>query len=282
MSAVTKVLIVFVLLLSGIFAGSQILLFQRRENFADLYAKSQENLKTTRQELDTAKNDARDWRQRHDAIKASLDNEVTVLKQQVLTQTDNARVQGQRLDATMLNVTELTKTVQAQAADVKAKDDAIVQLRTAVGDREKQVQAGLAKIDELDKTLKQKDAQIGSLDNQLLELKKKHEELARTEQRFEAIVADFVRRGFSITQLEVPPINGYVVGVDTEQSVAVINQGSKAGVKPATQFTVYRDSALVGTLEIQDVYAEMAAGRVIRLADAMQVQIGDSATTEVR
>jgi len=282
MSAFTKVLIVFVCLLSAIFAASQVVLYTKRENFGELYKQSQQDLRQARADLEKARAEAADWQRKHDAEKARLEGQIASLQEDIKAKgLELARLQAE-LDKQSASVGRLTEVIEGLRTDIKTKDDTIATLQATLAERNSTVEENLAKIKALMDEGAAKDAKIGKLEDELLEVKADRREIAQEKAQLEGIISDLVARGISIEAVQVPPIDAKVVRVDNELGIAVINRGAKDHVKPNTGFTVFDDEGYVASIVIHTVQDRVSVGRVIRLAEGKQLKIGDSATTTIQ
>jgi hypothetical protein len=283
MSAFTKVLVVVVLVLSAGFSLSQIMLFNRREDYGKKYVDAAKQLGDTQAALTKAQAEGADWKNKYETTQGTLQNANDVLTADLARQKTAVAQLNASLTSEQTNVKTLSDTVQAQLADIQARDQVITTLKDSVAKLDQTVKDNVAKIDTLNGNIKDQLAKIGDLDNQLLDVKKERARLAESEAGLKAIIGDLVRRGIRVTSLgPVPPIAGKLVRVDTDLGAAVVNKGSDDRVAPNTEFTIYRDSQYVGSLVIHDVQKDLSVGRVTMLAPGQKIEVGDDATTEVQ
>jgi len=281
MNALTKVLVVLVLLLSVFFAASQVWLYGKRERFGRLYLDEVRARTDLEQKLSKAQADLADVRRAADETKDKLDADLLAAR----TDLENERARAASLDG---QVRQLTAGVQslsdgAQKLEVALanRDQAIQELNATVVDRDQAIRQNMDKIGELQKAVADRDGTIGTLQHELTETKKVHKAVAESEARLQAIIAELVERGVQVPPVPLPVIDGRVVSVDVEHGVAVVDKGAGAGVKPNTQFTIYDDDGYVSKLVINDVQPDVSLGRIIVLADDKQVKRGDRATTRI-
>ncbi|MCK4284195.1 MAG: hypothetical protein KAX44_07750, partial [Candidatus Brocadiae bacterium] len=226
MNAVTKVLVVLVLLLSAGFAASQIVLYGKREDFGAKYLETAQQLKDTAAELqktDAALSDvSRDydmakakWQTGKQALDSSLANERT-------------RVRDLTADLVRANSTseQLSVAVQDQEQRLATRESTVEGLRTTLAERDSTIKGNLDKIDGLEKTVAEKDATIGELNHELTETKKANVKLAASEKDLEDMIANLIKRGVEVEPTLAPAINGMVIKVGGD--VAVIDRGALA------------------------------------------------------
>jgi len=285
MNALVKVLVVIVLVLSLVFAGAEIALYAKRENYGKKYIEEAKARADTQANLDKAKQELTDTHRTLDTLKEKTDKEILDLN------TSLANEKARELELTKENgqlntsVQGLTETTKGLGADLAARDQTIEGLRGAVSQRDQTIKQNLDKIDALQKTVAEKDASIADLDAKLTDAKKQLTKVTESENQLNAIIAELVQRGVQVPPAPLPIIDGRIVGVNKVSdkiSLAAVDKGAKAGVKPNTQFVVYRDSQYVGRLIIDLVQPDMASGRMDRMAPNQQVAPGDDATTRIQ
>lgn len=282
MNTFTKVLVVLVLALSLLFAGLQIAFYQRRENLSELLNTANGNLRTQTKLAADKTAELKDLTDKTDRTISDLRVQVQGLQSDVAGKNqDIAGLQSERttLVASIASLTEATKT---QLASIDALNANVAQVKADRDDKAAQLTAKAKEVIDLTETVKQKNANIGDLEQQITEVKKDNKKLADANDDMMAQLQDLVRRGVDITRQYGPPINAKVLDVDAKLRTAVIDKGSVAGVKPNTEFTIYRDSTYVAKIVITDVDKQVAVGRVSLLAKGTEPQQGDDATTLVR
>lgn len=282
MNAVTKVLVVLVLLLSAGFAASQIVLYGKREDFGAKYLETAQQLTDTTQKLKQAEGALHDKTVEYDQFKVARDTEVQALQNSLADEKTRVRELSADLARMTTSVQSLTTANQEQEQRLAVRDQTVEGLREIVTERDEAIKQNLDKIEELIAGGGEKDATIGELEHQLNQVKKANVELAESEKFLHDTIAGLIRRGIEVEPALAPAINGKVIQVDAVVGAAVIDKGAVAGVKPNTQFTIYNDEGYVASLVIHTVQDELAVGKVMLAAEGRQVSQGDKATTEVR
>lgn len=283
MNAFTKVLVVLVLVLSLGFAVSQMVLYGRREDVGQQLTKARQQVKTLTDQRDELQGQLSDAKQRLQNVRSQKNTEIDRLKNETQNLTEQNELVRTRLNTAEASVQQLTETTQAQSQRIDDARAQIDELKTRIADLSGQVEEKIAQVQDLQETIRSKNSNIGDLEHTLAQVKKQRQELTAENKRYQAKLAELVQRGIEIEPAYAPPINGRVVRVDPELRTAVIDRGSEAGVKPNTEFTVYRDGQFVANLIVTDVVDKQASvGRATLLAEGKSVQVGDKATTEIR
>jgi TolA-binding protein len=281
MNALAKVLVVLVLVLSVGFAAAEIVLYGKRESYGKKYLAEQKARAEVEQRLKQAQGQLADMTRAHDELKEASESEKLALKTALAdekTRTTDLTNQVNNLNTSVQSLTDGNKTIVLAVAN---RDQTILELRNIVANRDDAIKQNLADIDQLHKTVTERDGTIADLTNQLTDTKKAYAKLAESEERLQAIVAEWVKRGIEVPAPALPVISGRIVGVDVEHGFAVIDKGAKAGVKPAAQFTVYNDGGYVAKLVINDVQPDVSAGQIRLVNDDKEVAQGDVATTAI-
>jgi len=282
MSAVAKVLVVLVLLLSAAFAASQIILYGKREDFGARYLEAAQQLRDTTQKLNDTQKALSDKTTAFDTLKEQTNTEIASLKSGLADERTRVQDLNAQLERITTAVQQLTAANQDQEQRLQVREQTVEQLRTTVSERDQTIKENLDKIDELQNTIAQRNATIGELTHDLNQTKTTNVKLAESEQRLQNTIAGLVIRGIEVEPALAPAINGRVIQVDQAIGAAVIDRGTAAGVKPNTQFTVYNDGGYVASLITHQVQDTLSVGKVQMLATGKQVQVGDRVTTEVR
>ncbi len=289
MNALTKLLVVLVLLLSFGFAVSQIVLYNRRENYGALLEEAKARLAARHTELAQVKGVLEDTRYNLDSTKARLEGEVQGLKDDLEGEREIVRTQGQQLIEESSNVARLTEFSSRQQDRIDSLDAQREELGADIEGLRATVNEKQVEIGDLRETVSERDATISGLELDLEDAKRANTLLAESNARLEGIVLEFKDRGFAVPPAPPPAIDAIVVRVDQideEYATAVIDKGAAADVKPNTQFTIYRHAGegkgFVATLTIRDVWEQVAGGLLTRQVPGKQVKVGDRATTTVQ
>jgi len=282
MNAVAKVLVIFVLLLSAAFATSQILLFRKREDYGKKYLEERQARAAAQKQLTDAQAQLAQMTRERDDWKAKYESETASLRSELQNQKDRVAELTKQVEQMAASVQQLTAATKEQEARLATREQTVDQLKNTLAERDATIQQNLDKINQLQDAIAQRDATIGNLQLELNAAKKKNVELAETTRQLQDKIAGLIRRGIEIEPALAPPINGRIIKVDTSVGAAVIDKGALAGVKPNTEFTVYRGDDYVASLVIHRVEDQLSVGRLRSVAKGKTVQQGDKVTTEVR
>jgi predicted RNase H-like nuclease (RuvC/YqgF family) len=289
MNALTKLLVVLVLLLSFGFAVSQIVLYNRRENYGALLEEAKTRLDTVQRDLAQAKLNLEDTQDTLALTKTTLEDKVQRLTDALEDEKDLVQAKTEQLNRESTSVASLTEFS-------RGLNDQIASLRVTLDEQGDSIEALNATINEqqvaigdLRSTVSERDATITGLELDLEDAKKANTFLAESNARLEGIVLEFKNRGFEVPPAPPPAIDAIVVRVDQideEHATAVIDKGAADDVKPNTQFTIYRhtgdDKGFVATLVIHDVWEQVAGGLLTRQVPGKQAKAGDRATTTIQ
>ncbi len=282
MNAFTKVLVILVLVLSLIFAATQVMLYGKRAKLGDVLKAQNQALQTATQQVGQFKGDLGDLKSSTDRTIADLRTQTQGLQSKLDTETQaNAALQKEK-DQQVASVKSLTATTQTQLASIDNLNATIKQLQDQNADRQAQIQDKTKQLAQVTEELKQSQAQAGDLDQQLTEAKKENRKLTDANEDMTAQLVALRMRGIQTEAAFAPPISAKIITVDAELHTAVIDKGTQAGVKPNTEFTIYRDSQYIAHMYITDVNQQVAAGTVTLLAKGVEPKQGDDATTTIR
>ena len=281
MSPIGRVFIVLNLVLSAAFLGwaanalgttgdyKKELEAEKKAHAADVAGKEAE-LQKLQVELNGATEQQGKFREQRDQLQASLDQKTTQYDEQKRA---NDTMQGNltKIQATLgeYNNTFTQLTQQKDAALERAHEaerarDAAVQAKDA---------AEMAKRDSDDKA-NAAMTQIGDLEKERTSLQDK---VSTLETRMATVVE---KTGVDLSSIEAAPqIDAYVLEVNRELKLVVLNKGKKDDVKKGYTFSIYRGAQYKGQIRIQDVQDGMCSGTIV--AEKAAITKGDSATTSL-
>jgi chromosome segregation ATPase len=200
-------------------------------------------------EADGLRRELEELTSRHDALSASLKKIESTLGDYNNTITQI----GQQKDAA---IKESHEAQRERDGAVAAKDAAEMAQRDA------------------EEAQKNAEMKIGNLEKERVALL---DQLSTLETQISVIVAA-TNYDRSITEA-APKIDSYVLDVNRDLKLVVINKGSKDQVKTGYTFSVYRGSQFKGQVRIQDVQEGMASGIIIN--EKSPITRGDSASTGI-
>jgi predicted RND superfamily exporter protein len=279
MSALAKVFVVLVFVLSLLFFGTAATLYKTRTDWKSQY----ENYsKESTKQLNTLK-------ERNDQISKANDNlqkDLTVVRasEDQLAKDNKQKVQDLE--------TEKGKVTQAQETSKKSNEVNLA--LTSSLDQQKtsntQLQQALDKIKEQletqTKTVLDANAQRDSMRLDLSkvqeELHSSRKELMELTDRYETLEIQhtaLLQGGSSSGEGVAPPIDAIVNAVDNTEKLVVLSAGKDQKVAPGYEFTIYRGDQLIGKVKVTKVYPDLAGARILWTKDDAEVQRGDKAST---
>jgi len=282
MSAFTKVLVVFVLLLSVVFAAAQMVLFGLREDYGQRYDQAAKQLVATQADLADARSALADTKAALGRVQSGLDqvtaayNDATKTKDEAI-----ALLEKSLADQKVANL-ELAKGASTLTQRVTELSTIESQLKAVIAERNVEIKGQTDKIAELDKTVAARDETIRGLNSDIVALKEEKQVLAEEKAKIEALIEYAVRElHVSLPPSPMAPVTGQVVRVSEDSMDVVINKGKRDGVAYGYRFTLYNDAAgVLGFFVVTDLEDDLAAGK-LELAQGKTVTQGDFATTEL-
>jgi len=201
-------------------------------------------------EADTLRRELEELTGRHDALAASLKKIESTLGDYNSTITQL----GQQKDAAVEKAHEAERE---RDSAVSEKDSATMAQRDA------------------EEARKTAELRIADLEKERMALV---EQISTLDTRVAQIIAD---TGYDYSKIDAAPkIDGYVLDVNRELKLVVINRGAKDNVKPGYTFSIYRGSQFKGQVRIQDVQEGMASGLIVG-GEKSPITKGDSASTGI-
>ena len=287
MSALAKVFVVFVFLLSVTFFGTSATLYLTREDWSERYEEREKNieenvtkLESRMKELKQAYDLEQDARKKVARNESNLQNllekangDIEQLTTKVVTadaDRDKARAQQEVSEKLSTSLTEQLETVKTQlqaAHDARAEAVDLQKVATAERFRIKTV------LDETQRELR--DARVA-----LQDTTDRYESL---ELAYGAIEKKLGKDGIEaiLSGLVAPPIDALVEEVDSNLRLVVLSVGKKDEVKEGYEFTVYREDQFVGKVRVHKVFENLAGARVLFTAAGGDIRQGDRATTRI-
>lgn len=286
MNTFSKVLVVFILLLSVGFAVSQLMLHARRVDYQELYASAEQgrqdqksradlletDLGTTKTELTTVRDELRDLEKESERETQMRDEQIAGLKE------DKTRLEGS-FDAQRIQITNLLDRIEE-------KNGLIDNLKAAEARVSASLKTELAKSEALQDDVRNKVNKIDALEGQMAELNMERQSLEEDKAGLEGILALLKERGVDIPPMKLPAIDAKVVEVDSSFGAVVINRGKNDGVKVAHSFTIFRDETALAKVTVVRVEDDHCVGQLEQppglFDNANPMRVGDNATTRVR
>ena len=287
MSALAKVFVVFIFLLSILFFGTSATLYLTREDWATNYesyrtavtaevAKLEVRVKAIKGERDTL-DDALRLVSRDEIAKAEQ-----VKKLRVELDGKNAQiaqVSAQRDESIIAK----TATDNVNASLVSQNTTLTTQLREAHDNRDTAIDAQKVANAEKFRMKRDLDATTTELHEARVEHSALDDKYSSLELAYGAVEKKLGKDGIEaiLSGLVSPPIDALVEEVDANLSLVVLSVGSQDEVKEGAEFTIYREDKFVGKVRVNKVYENLAGARVLFTAEGADIKQGDRATTRI-
>ena len=287
MSALAKVFVVFVFLLSILFFGTSATLYLTREDWATNYenyrtavtaevAKLAERVDQLKGERDTL----------DDALRLVSEDELAkagqIKKLQIELDGKNAqiaKISAQRDESIIAK----TATDNVNASLVSQNTTLTTQLREAHDNRDTAIDAQKVANAEKFRMKRDLDATTTELHEARVEHSALDDKYNSLELAYGAVEKKLGKDGIEaiLSGLVSPPIDALVEEVDANLSLVVLSVGSQDEVKEGAEFTIYREDKFVGKVRVNKVYENLAGARVLFTAEGADIKQGDRATTRI-
>ncbi len=272
MSALTKIFVVLVALLSVAYVGAMIPFVANTTNWKQKYdeaesaaALAMEAARAKQQQLD-------EMRSARQAELDTLSGQINGLKEEIrehqsrhAAQAVNLRDRGFEIDKLRAAEESLRATIDIQASTTNAQS-------TELTDRRERMRIQAVRMVELEQRNNELQNDNDALTQQLRFFREENVELARVRERLEAkidlIPSDVATRFWDDqAAIEVDPthnIEGRVTGVRTlaGETFVEVNTGRSDGVLPGMRFFIQRGEQFVGVMVVTTVEPRRAAGRM--------------------
>jgi hypothetical protein len=287
MSALAKVFVVFVFLLSVCFFATSATLYLTREDWATNY----ESYRTKVTE-DVAKLVVR-----VDALKGerdTLDDALRLVSEDELAKAEQIKKLRVDLDGKNAQIANIsaqrdesiiakTATDNVNASLVSQNTTLTTQLREAHDKRDISIDAQKVANAEKFRMKRDLDATTTELHEARVEHSALDDKYSSLELAYGAVEKKLGKDGIEaiLSGLVSPPIDALVEEVDTNLSLVVLSVGSQDEVKEGAEFTIYREDKFVGKVRVNKVYENLAGARVLFTAEGADIRQGDRATTRI-
>ena len=287
MSALAKVFVVFVFLLSILFFGTSATLYLTREDWATNY----ENYRTA-VTAEVAK-----LAERVDQLKGerdTLDDALRLVSEDELAKAGQIKTLQIELDGKNAQITKIStqrdESILAKTAVDNVNETLIAsnttlttQLREAHDNRDTAIDAQKVANAEKFRMKRDLDATTTELHEARVEHSALDDKYNSLELAYGAVEKKLGKDGIEaiLSGLVSPPIDALVEEVDANLSLVVLSVGSQDEVKEGAEFTIYREDKFVGKVRVNKVYENLAGARVLFTAEGADIKQGDRATTRI-
>tara|TARA_B100000809_G_scaffold263249_1_gene316041 strand:- start:1669 stop:2535 length:867 start_codon:yes stop_codon:yes gene_type:complete len=287
MSALAKVFVVFVFLLSILFFGTSATLYLTREDWATNYDKYKSAIEVKVDELD----------KRNGFLKGEvndLQDALSLVSRDELAKAGQIKgllIELKGKDAQIVNIsTERNESILAKTATdnvnaslVSQTETLTTQLSEAHDKRDSAI--GSEKVANAEKFRMKRDldATTQELHEARVQFSSLSEKFNSLELAYGAVEKKLGKDGIEaiLSGLVSPPIDALVEEVDGSLKLVVLSVGRQDEVKEGVEFTIYREDKFVGKVRVSKVYENLAGARVLFTAEGSDIRQGDRATTRI-
>ena len=287
MSALAKVFVVFVFLLSILFFGTSATLYLTREDWATNYDTYKAAVEVKVSELESRNNDLKGERDDlQDALRLVSEDELA--KAGTIK---SLRIELAGKDAQIANISaERNESINAKTATdnvnaslVSQNSTLTTQLSEAHDKRDSAIGAEKVANAEKFRMKRDLDATTQELHEARVEFSSLSEKFDSLELAYGAVEKKLGKDGIEaiLSGLVSPPIDALVEEVDSNLKLVFLSVGRQDEVKEGVEFTIYREDKFVGKVRVNKVYENLAGARVLFTAEGSDIRQGDRATTRI-
>ena len=287
MSALAKVFVVFIFLLSILFFGTSATLYLTREDWATNYESYRTAVTAEVAKLEVRVNKLK-------GVRDSLDDALRLVSRDEIAKAEQVKKLGVELDGKNAQIAQIsaqrdesiiakTATDNVNASLVSQNTTLTTQLREAHDNRDTAIDAQKVANAEKFRMKRDLDATTTELHEARVEHSALDDKYNSLELAYGAVEKKLGKDGIEaiLSGLVSPPIDALVEEVDANLSLVVLSVGSQDEVKEGAEFTIYREDKFVGKVRVNKVYENLAGARVLFTAEGADIKQGDRATTRI-
>jgi len=287
MSALAKVFVVFIFLLSILFFGTSATLYLTREDWATNYESYRTAVTAEVAKLEVRVNAIKGERD-------TLDDALRLVSRDELAKAEQVKKLRVELDGKNAQIAQVsaqrdesiiakTATDNVNASLVSQNTTLTTQLREAHDNRDTAIDAQKVANAEKFRMKRDLDATTTELHEARVEHSALDDKYSSLELAYGAVEKKLGKDGIEaiLSGLVSPPIDALVEEVDANLSLVVLSVGSQDEVKEGAEFTIYREDKFVGKVRVNKVYENLAGARVLFTAEGADIKQGDRATTRI-
>jgi uncharacterized protein len=270
-NTLSKVFVVLNLLFAVVFCAFTLTLYSKRVNWKEqfkqeVYVHEEDNKENERKITDLK---TKNTQLAHETAEAKRDRREAYEKAAEAEQKAFSE-QDKRLQAES-NAQLLTNRIQVKDEELRRRYEQIDRMHRIVTTQQKALE--VAKANALNSTHQRMEIE-NELNNSRAQLVAIQKEKARLEKDLHHnswVLNQLARHGVNIRQVldieQVQPeaaIEGKVMAVRKDVNIVMLSVGSDDKVKPGYRFTVFSDDQFVGKVEVEQVFSDMCAARILR------------------
>ncbi len=287
MSALAKVFVVFVFLLSILFFGTSSTLYLTREDWATNYDTYKAAVEVKVSELESRNDDLKGERDDlQDALRLVSEDELakagTIKTLRIELASKDAQIANISAERSE-SINAKTATDNVNASLVSQNNTLTTQLSEAHDKRDSAIGAEKVANAEKFRMKRDLDATTQELHEARVEFSSLSEKFDSLELAYGAVEKKLGKDGIEaiLSGLVSPPIDALVEEVDSNLKLVVLSVGRQDEVKEGVEFTIYREDKFVGKVRVNKVYENLAGARVLFTAEGSDIRQGDRATTRI-
>jgi len=293
MSALAKVFVVFVFVLSVAFFGTSATLFKTRMDWKTAYLQLQKEVfgdPKAKEEGDKA-GKLGQLTAHIGTLKSQIDEDVKTIQNLKFTQDQQAKdlqrltgevneekgkVEMAQNAAKAANLTnqQLAKDLATEKQRLTEKDDLINKTKTDLDTAVADAAEARKERDRLRIDLEKAQTDLGVA-------RTEYKDSSEKVQSLELLVKAYEVKYPAIKSPLLPAIDAMVNAVDLDEKLVVLSVGRDDNVQTGFEFTVYRGDEYIGKVQVIKVYPNLAGARIVVLKDGAQIQRGDKASTRL-
>jgi len=260
MSGLAKVFIVVNFILSIVFIASAGMLLAKTDEWRTKYdaqvdayqkletqkseeiAKLRADKNAVQDDLDRFKNDLNDEKNAKEQFQKDLSDERAANKE-------------------LRNATDgLRETYRTMEGSLKTKDERIATLEGEVDRSESRANESANLQMQAEDNLARTQAELSDARDRITSLEKEVAGLQDTQEQLALQIEYAKSAGFEFDKIVAPPaINGFVKAVDNATGIVILSVGADDSVKKGFRFYVYRGDVYLGSVIVDEVYADLCA-----------------------
>jgi len=281
MSALAKVFVVFVFILSVAFFGASATLFQTRHDwkvaYNTVYSQTEEKFKEV------------------DAKIRSLTSQVDEKEKAIYelrTKDSELAQNNSKLIKDLNDEKKRTESLMIENNNAKLLNETLGKNLEVMTKANENLQKSLDKVKtDLDGALTNAEAAVQARDSMRLDLEKSQQELHRLRTEMKELTDKFESAGLQLASYRqrypndpIPgieqPVEGLVTAVDDEEKLVVLSVGKDDKVEPGYTFTISRGNKFVGKVQIMKVFPNLSGAKILFTKDGEAIAKGDKAQTD--
>jgi len=281
MSALSKVFVVFIFILSIAFFGTTATLYKTRVDWRNAY---NEHKKETEKSLDELRKVNSDLLGRIATFNSKLITNEAALNERTLKLNqalEDLKAQMQLATNHAANAaksaqlaTNTEELLKAEKAAYTALQDTLTKAKTELDNALEQKRIADAERDSMRLDLEKSQQELHSVKTELVKLSEDHDTA-------QLQLSAYIQRVGPLTGKPVNPVDALIKKVDEKEKLVLISAGKDQKVQLGDEFTVHRSGSFIGKVKVIKVFPDLCGAEIILLKDNAAIQEGDRATTQI-